>query len=164
MLLILLTETAMHILWIGLHEQFFYGIRKGNGFFLHHCTVQHILFHTLVSWIVMLFIQCWEESKYPNMLWRCVICPLIGLSAKEHTHFNLFMDCPQFCSLTFLLTVFCVTWHDTKPNKNAKLWNWIQGQDRLGFVQQWNLYESFVSGILNHVILKSCLPFCVQDS
>jgi len=34
MLLILLMEIALHILWIGLQEQFFYGIRKRRWCFL----------------------------------------------------------------------------------------------------------------------------------
>jgi len=32
-------------------------LEKGDGVFLHFCTVQHVLLHTPMSWFVMLCMQ-----------------------------------------------------------------------------------------------------------
>jgi len=146
-------------------------LEKGDSVFLHCCTVQHVLLQTPVSWIVMLFMQYWETSKYPNMLWRYVICPLIGLSAKERTDsFHCVYGLSTVLFIHLLTYCFlCNVWHDTKPNKNAKIWNCIQGQDRLGFVGRMCSSETCASHLFlalwtMSLSLNSYLPFCVQYS
>jgi hypothetical protein len=101
---------------------FFMELEKGDGVFLHCCTLQHVLLHTPVSWIVMLLMQYWEKSKYPNMLWRCVICPFNWFECKRMYwlfHFVYGMSTVLFIHL-LAYCFLCNIWHDTKPNKNAK--------------------------------------------
>jgi hypothetical protein len=91
-------------------NDFFYGIRKRRWCFLTllHITVRFASHTCVLNCNVINAVP--REIKIPKCCGDVLFVHLIGLSAKECTDsFTLFMDCPQFCSFTFLLTVFCVT-------------------------------------------------------